>query len=52
MHLKKTDPQEAMRRMRMMADTDKDGVPKPPFVAGTKFGAAPVQSARVTFATP
>ena len=46
------DPAKARQMKRKMADSDSDGVPKPPFVAGTKHGAAPVQAESVTLETP
>jgi hypothetical protein len=50
--LKQKNSAKAKQMQRKMADSDGDGVPKPPFVAGTKFGAAPVQAASVTIETP
>ena len=49
--LMKQNPQKAKRMKKKMADSDSDGVPKPPFVDGTKYGAAPVQAASVTLRT-
>ncbi|RMG31904.1 MAG: hypothetical protein D6730_00695, partial [Bacteroidetes bacterium] len=49
--LMKTNPDKAQKmRMRMM-DSDQDGVPKPKFVMGTKYGAAPVLAGKVVIAT-
>jgi len=46
-----TDPEGAQAMRMHMADSDGDGVPKPIFVMGTEFGAAPVQAARITLET-
>ena len=46
------DPVKAKQMKAEMADSDGDGVPKPIFVAGTQFGAAPVQAASITLRTP
>ncbi len=50
--LKETNPKKAKAMMAMMRDADKDGVPKPKFVMGTKYGAAPVTAGSVTISTP
>lgn len=50
--LMKSDPNKAKQKMAKMRDSDDDGVPKPPFVKGTRFGTAPVQANSVTLSTP
>ena len=48
----KDNPEKAKKMKMKMMDSDNDGVPKPIFVADTKYGAAPVQRASVTLNTP
>jgi len=50
--LMQQNPEKAKQMKQQMMDSDGDGVPKPPFVKGTKYGAAPVQAASVTIDTP
>ena len=52
MKLKKQNPRKAKMMKQKMMDSDQDSVPKPIFVKGTKYGAAPVQRASVTLPTP
>ena len=47
----KNNPEKAKQMQMNMADGDNDGVPKPVFVKGTKYGAAPVQASSVTIDT-
>lgn len=47
----KENPEKAKQMKMKMADGDGDGVPKPPFVMGTEYGAAPVQAGSVTIDT-
>jgi uncharacterized protein YyaL (SSP411 family) len=49
--LEKENPEKAMAMKKKMMDSDKDGVPKPKFVMGTKKGAAPVTAGSVTIST-
>ncbi len=50
--LQKTDPEKARKMRERMMDTDGDHVPKPKFVMGTPYGAAPVTAGRITIVTP
>ncbi len=51
MKLMKEDPEKAKQMKMKMMDMDRDSVPKPGFVAGTEYGAAPVYRASVTLDT-